>query len=1148
MLKFSFRQQVFAGFAISVFLVLLVGVLSYKSINKLESDSGSVEHTQKVINTSTNLLQLLTDAETGMRGYVATVKPPFLEPYNKSLPNIKYDIEQLRELIQDNNIQVRRVDSLNTLINVQLNILKTNIEVRQVQGLDYMVNNNMLINGKHNMDEIRLIIDHMKGTENTLLSIRKASTAEASSRSINTIIVGSTVFLVIIIVLFFYIQGTFERQKKIEAEVKVANIELERVLGENKAQNWLLTGTGIINERMQGQQGERELAGNILTEICNYTKALTGTLYLFNEEVQTLELYASYAFNNPDVLKQTVKISEGWLGQVAKDEQAAVVKGKLNDKLELGSSLIHQEIIESFIVPFFFDKTLKGVIEIAFNNEFDNNAKDYILAIADDIGIAVNTAQARTIMHELLSQVQQQAEELEAQQEEMRVTNEELLSKTKMLQASEEEMRVQQEELRNTNAELEEKASLLEEKNQAIEEARKAINIKVLELETTGKYKSEFLANMSHELRTPLNSILVLARILQDNKPANLSEDQVKYASVIFNAGNDLLTLINDILDLSKIESGKLEMQNDDIKVADVLHDMEMLFVEVARNKKIKYDITTSKNLPKSIFTDKVRVEQVLKNLLSNAFKFTPEGGSITVSAVPGEEEKTISFKIKDTGIGIPADKQKIIFEAFQQADGSTSRKFGGTGLGLSISRELVSLLGGKITVASEPGIGSEFILTIPITAIVVVKPEETFVQTVESFSPEVQILRPAAHSAGSTNRDPLVVIVEDDKNFADILHDYARDHGYKSIMVSEGTNAVEIVKENQPDAVILDIMLPGKDGWQILKELKQDEQTLHIPVHMMSAGDAAANRVRSEGAISFLKKPVDTNTLDKLFADIMAQSGVKFTQILLVEDNRTQSQALVDMLKEQEISVDQAFDGESAFRMLHEKEYQCVILDLNLPDISGLDFLDKIKAIERFRTLPVIINTAMELDKTSVSRLMQYANAMVVKTNKSADRLIDEVNLFLNKVRELADQPSDAIAASKSKTIILGKDVIKGKKVLIVDDDTRNIFALSSALQGYDMVVETAGDGQEAIDRLEATNDIDIVLMDIMMPVMDGYEATRYIRRQNKWAKLPVIALTAKAMMDDREKCIAAGANDYITKPVDMDRLVSLMQLWLGN
>ena len=428
----------------------------------------------------------------------------------------------------------------------------------------------------------------------------------------------------------------------------------------------------------------------------------------------------------------------------------------------------------------------------------------------------------------------------------------------------------------------------------------------------------------------------------------------------------------------------------------------------------------------------------------------------------------------------------------------------------------------------------------------VIAEPE--VLPVVETFAPEKQFLRPAAHVVKKENREPLVVIVEDDKNFADILHDYSSDHGYKSIIVHEGATAVEIIKDNQPDAIILDIMLPGKDGWQILKELKQDAATMHIPVHLMSAGEAAANRVSKEGAISFLKKPIDPGILDKLFGDIMVQSGIEFKQILLIEDNKTQSNALHELMNNQGITVDQAFDGESAFRMLNENEYQCVILDLNLPDISGLDFLDKIKAIEAFKALPVIINTAMELDKTSVSRLMQYANAMVVKTTKSADRLIDEVNLFLNKVRENAGQPDTKESIGKGKIITKGKDLIKGKKILIVDDDMRNIFALSSALQNYDMLVEIANDGEEAIKKLEDIPDIDMVLMDIMMPVMDGYDATRYIRKQNKWAKLPVIALTAKAMMDDREKCIAAGANDYITKPVDMDRLIALMQLWLGS
>ncbi|WP_183572799.1 response regulator [Mucilaginibacter sp. X5P1] len=1146
MLKLSFRNQVLTGFAVSIVLVFLVAIFSYVSITQLEQDQAKVEHSEQLIHISRDVLQNLIDAETGMRGFVATDRPVFLDPYKAALPAIKNDIDKLKLLAVQSPEQQDDLDVLYTLTNKQLELIKNNIDVRDVVGLEYMGQHSMLLNGKQVMDSIRATINKINAKEDAELAQGRAKTQSAANYTIVTIFIGSFIFLAIIIVLFIYIQKTFDRQKKIEEEVRVTNIELEKVLAENEAKNWLLTGTGLINERMQGQQSEKELAENILAEVCHYTSAVTGTFYLYNEAEERLELYAAYAFHDLSALKKSIKLKENWIGQAAENRKEAIVKGRLNDAMSLQSSIISEALVESLIVPFFFDKQLKGVIEIAFNGDLDNNSRDYILAVANDIGIAVNTAQARTIMHDLFEETQQQAEELEAQQEEMRVTNEELMNKTEMLEASEEELRTQQEELRAINAELEEKASLLEEKNQAIEEARKSIDIKVLELETTGKYKSEFLANMSHELRTPLNSILVLARILKDNKPLNLSEDQIKYASVIFNAGNDLLTLINDILDLSKIESGKLEMQNEQVKITDILKDMEMLFAEVASHKNITFNSSVG-NVPKSIFTDKVRVEQVIKNLLSNAFKFTSEKGTISIDVVPGPIEKTLSFCIKDTGVGIPKDKQKVIFEAFQQADGSTSRKYGGTGLGLSISRELTALLGGVITLTSEPGVGSEFILTIPFEAKQVPVIEEDLLPTAETFNAKPEFLKPVLKKARAEDRDPLVVIVEDDKNFANILHDYSRDHGYKSVMVNEGTNAVEIIKEHMPDAVILDIMLPGKDGWQILKELKQSEDTMHIPVHLMSAGDAAANRVRREGAISFLKKPIDTGTLDKLFTDIMLQSGAKFKQILLVEDHKAQSQALKDMMEGQGITVDQAFDGESAFRMLHENEYQCVILDLNLPDISGLDLLDKIKGVDRFIELPVIINTAMELDKTSVNRLMHYANAMVVKTSKSSDRLIDEVNLFLNKISE-ANSKGSIIPNAKAKVMNKGRDALKGKKVLIVDDDMRNIFALSSALESYDFVVEIANDGEEAIAKLEQINDVDIVLMDIMMPKMDGYEATRYIRKQNKWAKLPVIALTAKAMKDDREKCIAAGANDYITKPVDIDRLIALMQLWLGS
>lgn len=1147
MFKLNFRTQVMIGFAVAIVLVFALGIFSYNSITQLERNQEEVDHSQQLVSTSRQTLQLLIDAETGTRGYVATGQNAFLDPYKSTVAKLGLNLSKLENLVENDPDQQDNINKLVTAANDKLVTMKNNIDTRDAKGLDYVIQSGMLLKGKEVMDQIRKLVADINDIEVRSLNIGKQKTQQAANQTILATEFGSAIFLVIIVVLFFYIQKTFEQQKKAEAEVKDANAELGVVLAENEAKNWLLTGVGQLNEKMQGQQNEKELSENVLSEVCKYTDALSGTLYLFNDNDEELELCSYYAFHDLSAVKPKIKLSEGWMGQVAQDQKAATIKGNLNDKLKLQTSIVDQELAEILIVPFFFDKKLKGVMEVAFQKEVSESSRDYILAAADDIGIAINTAQARTIMHDLFEETQQQAEELEAQQEEMRVTNEELLNKTEMLQASEEELRVQQEELRTINAELEEKASLLEEKNQAIEEARAAINLKVTELETTGKYKSEFLANMSHELRTPLNSILVLARILKDNKADNLNADQIKYASVIFNAGNDLLTLINDILDLSKIESGKLDMQYENIKVDSIVKDMELLFAEVAGNKNINF-INNITGVPDTIFTDKVRVEQVIKNLLSNAFKFTPEAGSISLKVSPGKKEGTIAFAIKDSGIGIAPEKQRLIFEAFQQADGSTSRKYGGTGLGLSISRELASLLGGEISLTSAVGQGAEFTLTIPITGTPTANSEEEqHIPTVEDYKAKLPVsepLKPAAQTqirvAGRST--PLVVIVEDDQNFADILHDYARDHGYEALMLHEGGNAAEFIKDKMPDAVILDIMLPGKDGWQILKELKADGATKDIPVHLMSAGEAAANRVRKEGAISFMKKPINTETLDKLFNDMMSQSGVAFKQILLVEDHEAQSQALKDLMQKQGIAVDQAFTGEQAFNMLQQNDYQCVILDLNLPDESGLDLLDRVKAIDRFAELPVIVNTAMELDKTSVNRLMQYANAMVMKTNKSADRLIDEVNLFLHKV---SSSPA-AAEAPKASAPAKGKDSLKGKKVLIVDDDMRNIFALSSALQQYDLIVEIANDGDEALEKLETTVGVDIVLMDIMMPKMDGYEATRQIRKQNKWSKLPVIALTAKAMKEDREKCLAAGANDYITKPIDMDRLISLMQLWL--
>ncbi len=1143
MRKLSFRLQVLLGFVVSVILVFTVGYISHRSIRQLQYNEAFTEHSHLLINTSKDVLQLLTDCETASRGYLATNDKRYLEPYYKALPIIAEKETVFGRLYTIIPSQKKDLMMLRALITEKLAKVTNIVNSTDKTGLSQRA---IMMEGKHIMDSVRLINNRIITREQDALDSRRSSIQNTIGDTLHIIDYGSLVFFFLVILMLFYIQKTYTRQQLQEEEVKHTNYELAKVLSKNEAKNWLLTGAANLNEKLQGQQTEMELSENALNEVCNYTNATSGTLYLYRKERGVLELGALYAYHNLGEAKKMISMSEGWIGQTAKNKRSATIKGNFNTSFNLETSVINKQLKELFITPLFFDKKLVGVMEFAFQDAMPEATLDYINLVIKDIGVALNTATARAEMQSLYEETQQQAEELESQQEEMRVTNEELLTKTEMLQASEEELKVQQEELRTINTELEEKANLMEEKNRTIEEARLDVSRKVEELEITGRYKSEFLANMSHELRTPLNSILVLARILKDNKAENLSADQIKYASVIFNAGNDLLTLINDILDLAKIESGKMELQNERTSVDGILSDTEMLFHEVASNKQIKFT-RFAENVPQFILADKMRVEQVIKNLLSNAFKFTPAGGTVTLSALPGKAAGTIAFSVKDSGIGIPPEKQKLIFEAFQQADGSTSRQYGGTGLGLSISRELAMLLGGSLSLTSEAGIGSEFTITIPITAAETTNQplaEEAVAQhQVEKFVTGAIPELPKVANA-DPDRPALVVIVEDDQNFAEILENYAREHGYKAILVNEGTTAVQVITDNMPDAIILDIMLPGKDGWQILKELKQQPATKNIPVHLMSAGEAPAKKVKSSGAIGFMKKPIMAEAIDKLFGEVIKQTGEDIKQILLIEDHQAQSDALRDIMQKQGIGVEQAFTGAQAFDLLQKNSYQCVILDLNLPDIFGLDLLDKIKADARFASLPVIINTAMELDKTSVNRLMQYSNAMVVKTSKSADRLIDEVNLFLHKLNTNA--PAPVITPPAKRAGGLTRESLKGKKVLLVDDDMRNIFALSSALQSYDLLVEIANDGEEALEKLAVSADIDIVLMDVMMPKMDGYEAMKRIRQQNKWARLPIIALTAKAMKDDREKCIAAGANDYVTKPVDVDRLISLIQLWM--
>ena len=1159
MFKLTFKQQVLAGFTISLIFVLVSAITSYKSVDSMNEDSAWENHTYEVIDVAQELEVVLLNAETGLRGFILTQRSNYMEPYNANANKVLPKVKQLQKLTIDNPSQQAKLDSLEIYAVQKMRDMEEILRTNAASGQQAAILKVQTDKGKLFKDNMLRVNNKVIQEEQKLLKIRTEKREESATRS-TIVVVGSAVIIFgLVLYLFSFIKTTFDEQKLTEEKIRENNEKLEKLSAENEQKNWFLSGASQVSEAMRGEQDIDELASNIIKELCNYLNAPIGALYLMNSKKQKLELTGTYAFDKKTGKTVDIALGQGLLGQAAVEKTIKHLTDLPADYITISSGLGSTKPNTLSILPILFKNETIAVIEMGLYAAPDEIGNVFLNAINEMIGIALNSAITRAQLHDLFMQTQQQAEELESQQEELRTTNEELLHKSEELQASEEELRVQQEELRQTNAELEEKASQLEERNISINEAKEAMSLKAEELEVSSKYKSEFLANMSHELRTPLNSILILARILKENRPENLNEEQLKYAGVIHNAGSDLLTLINDILDLSKIESGKVDLDVENVRPQEIKQNMESLFSEIAKSKKINFQTILSPELPEKMRTDLSRVEQIIKNLLSNAFKFTPEHGDIKLEITPADKDtkfyseqlqtnatSTIAFHVKDSGIGIPADKQKLIFEAFKQADGTTSRKYGGTGLGLSISKELANILGGEIQVESEPDTGSCFTLYLPVTIGNTVSDQETISHATQPLI--VPLIPESVVVPIARNQVQTLLIVEDDLVFADVLKDYAIEKGFEPILAHSGDSGLEMATEKLPDAIILDIMLPVMDGWAVLKRLKANPQTKHIPVHMMSAGEVKGERALQEGAIGFLKKPIEKDQLDEAF-NILNSGHItyNFKTVLLIEDQELQSLVVKEQLVAKGIEVAQAFTGKEALDRLEEHTFDCIILDLNLPDISGFDLLDQIKMQDKFTHVPVIINTAMELDQDKIAHIMKYSEAMVLKSNKSNDRLIDEVSLFMNKLKKEDDFLSTASTAAKGKTISTIEKALKGKTILVTDDDMRNIFALSSALQVYDINIVIATNGKEALAKLEEPNQIDLVLMDIMMPEMNGYEAMEAIRQMKQYKKLPIIALTAKAMKSDREKCIEAGANDYIAKPVDIDQLLSMLRVWLS-
>ncbi|MEX1240290.1 MAG: response regulator [Cyclobacteriaceae bacterium] len=941
---------------------------------------------------------------------------------------------------------------------------------------------------------------------------------------------------------------------------------LQQLSRDNEIRTWLLTGNNKVSDSMRGEKDVNSLAQDVIIQITNHLGGQIGAIYLV--ENHQLQLVGSYAYHHRKENTNYFKFGQGLVGQAALEKKSIVFNDVPDDYIRIHSGLGNSVPRSIIVFPFLFEGEVKGVVEIGATQEFTDLHMQFFTMVGENIAIAFHASQSRTVLKELLEETQRQAEELEAQQEELKQSNEELHEKTGLLEKSEGELKAQQEELQQSNEELEEKANLLEQQKEKLELAKMEIENKARDLEVTSKYKSEFLANMSHELRTPLNSILILSQLLVENKNRILGDKEVEFCKNIYNSGADLLTLINEILDLSKVESGRMELDVSEVPFSDIRSGVEAMFTELAKDQSIDFEVEVQGDLgQKTVRTDKQRMDQILRNLLSNAFKFTANNGSVSMKirrAAPdtpfrnsrlNDISDVIAFSVTDNGIGVPANKQSVIFEAFQQGDGSTKRKYGGTGLGLSISRELANVLGGEIQLESEERKGSTFTLYLPLQF-----DASAIVQDMRKVEVKERKKNPPGRSNSSASverfhveeeieddrhqifeNDKVVLILEDDPEFSRVLLDFVRGRNYKGIVAASGNTGLSYARHYKPDAIILDMKLPVMDGTEVLRHLKNDPDLRHIPVQIISGYDHRKQSLEL-GAFDFVSKPISTEGLTKAFDRIEEFMRKKLKKLLVIEDDRTQNQAIRELVGNDDIKSFSAFSGAEAYAMMTKVNYDCVILDLGLPDMPSFELLEKIKQNQELKKIPIIVYTGRDISQEEHGRLVKFASAVVLKTVDSHERLLDETMLFLHRVEALLPKEKQNIIRKLHKT----DEVLENRKVLVVDDDIRNIYSLTNLLEEQGLHCISAENGKIALQLLKKHHDIEMVLMDVMMPEMDGYEATKAIRAMPQFSKLPVIALTAKAMKGDREKCLSSGMSDYIAKPLNNEQLLSLMRIWL--
>ncbi len=1108
------------------------GFLAGKNIRTIQQGSALVIRSQETMNAMGDVLSAVQDAETGQRGYLLTGDESYLEPYRTALAVASTRLDAMQRSLADDPAQGDRLKLLARRVQDKLDELHATIELRRTQGFDAALAVVSSNSGKAAMDDIRARLAAMRAIEldkrAQRLSEMESAYATALSSGAASAVLGT---LLTIFIAFLLRRHTRARER--DAWLQRGRLELA-------------TATG-------GDLDGASLARASLGFLAGFTGAQAGKLFVPGA-LGFQQIGAVGTATSPeDTASSAQPLVGGLLGRAVDEKRVLLVNDVPPGYFTVGSGLGQAQPRHLVIAPSLHEGEVTGVIELGFFGTVPAEVIELLELASADMAVALRSAAYRSRLSELLAQTQRQSETLQVQSEELRVSNEELEEQSRALRASQHELEEQQAELEQTNSQLFEQSQQLEEERDKLARANAGIVAESHKVQRASQYKSEFLANMSHELRTPLNSALILSKLLGDNRDGNLSAEQVKFARTIHASGTDLLNLINEILDLSKIEAGHIEVHAERFGVEKLLSDISALLGPVASEKGLSLEVSMSADCPAMIESDRQRIEQILKNLLSNALKFT-EAGSVAVSASATRDGKVV-FAVRDTGIGIAAEQQARIFEAFQQADGSISRRYGGTGLGLSISQELARLLGGDITVESEPGKGSCFRLVVatklatqeppapPVAAAPVAPPRATRAD-VRPALVNTRAAGDAGNKPGSSGRG-LILIIEDDVAFGEIVSDLAHEMGFRAKVAQTAGEALAAARAEPPHAIVLDIGLPDQSGLSVLDVLKHDMRTRHIPIHVVSATDHS-HKALSLGAVGYLGKPATREELAGVLDSLERRLSQRPRRVLVVEDDAVQLDAVRELLAVADVETIGARSASECLQVLEQHSFDCMVLDLTLPDASGFELLELLTEKSLHALPPVIVYTGRVLSPAEEVRLGRYSSSIIIKGARSPERLLDEVTLFLHKVvSDLPESQQGMIRTAQHRDTAL-----EGRRVLVVEDDVRNIYALMNVLEPHGCKVSIARNGQDAIDALTAAVDgpapIELVLMDIMMPVKDGLTATREIRQDGRFGKLPIIALTAKAMPDDQQQCIQAGANDYIAKPLDVDKLVSLIRVWL--